>query len=294
MQTSGPKILIYGSCVTRDIQRISDDRFRVLDYIARQSFVSANSPSLPDPDTSAIAGKFLARAIASDFASNAFERIISNIRKSDVLLIDLASERHGVVPYQNSLISRTNDLAKSGLLTPREFNKHIAFDTPEHRKKFRAAAIKLKEELMREKAFRKTLVIATPFTDVTSDGSKMPLSRGKTAEMINNEYAYYYELLRNMGFAILTLPDELCVASPSHKWGISQNHYVSEAYGYLADQIELFMAEPVVAKRVFKALNSGRIFRIEVKHENLEKEILCPKMTKIKNWIRIKKQGNLK
>lgn len=260
MQTSGSKILIYGSCVTRDIQRVSNDRFRVLDYIARQSFVSANAPSLPDPDTSAIAGKFLAKTIASDFASNAFERIISNVRKSDVFLIDLASERHGVIPHRSSLISRTNDLAKSGLLTSGEFKKNLAFDTPEHRKKFRAAAIRLKELLMREKAFRKTLVIATPFTDVTTDGSQVPLSHGKTAEMINYEYGYYYELLRSMGFTILTLPDHLCVANPEHKWGISQNHYVSEAYEYLADQIELFMAEPVIAKRVFKALNSGRIF----------------------------------
>lgn len=262
MQTSGPKVLIYGSCVTRDIQRISDNRFRVLDYIARQTFVSADAPPLPAPDTSTVPGKFLGRSITGDFTSNAMERIKTNVRKSDAFLIDLASERHGVIPYGGSLISRTNDLLKSGLLTPREFNKHIPFNTSEHRKKFRAAALNLKRLLMQEKSFRKTLIIATPFTDEATDGSRVPLSHHKTADMINEEYAFYYDLLKGMGFAILSLPDHLCKTTPDHLWGISQNHYVSEAYEYMADQIELFISEPAIAKRVFATLNTGRIFEV--------------------------------
>lgn len=260
MQSRKSNILIYGSCVSRDIQRITNSRYHLLDYIARQTLVSAYSTPLLEPDTTTLSSKFLERAVKGDFTSNAPSRIKESARKADAIIIDLASERHGVIQYKDGLLSRTNDLFKSNLLTANEFNRSIKFDSIKHRKMFRAAAIQLKELLREEKAFRKTLIIAAPFTDVSINGSKVPLSHHKNAETINNEYSYYYRLLKSMGFAILSLPEHLCKTTPDHTWGISQDHYIPEAYEYLADQIDLFILAPATAKRVFRALNAGTIF----------------------------------
>lgn len=260
MSSPKKKILIFGSCVSRDIQRISGDRFQVIDYIARQTFVSANAPALPEPDTSRIPGKFLARSVKGDFTSDAMERIRQSARKADILLIDLASERHGVIPYRGTYLARTHDLLKSELLTPREYKKHIPFNSTLHRRKFRASALALKSLLKEEKVFRKTIIIAPRFTDISIDGSRVPLSHHKTASKINAEYRYYYRLLRNLGFTVLGLPDHFCKTTPDHQWGIAQNHYITEAYLYFADQLTLFSENPTVSRRVFASLNPEESF----------------------------------
>lgn len=260
MKNRKTSILIYGSCVSRDIQRITNNRFNLIDYIARQTLVSAFSVPLPEPEITAVTSKFQIRSVQGDFASNAPDKLREHAAVADTILIDLASERHGVIEFNKGLLSRTNDLFKAQLLSSGEFNKVISFNSIKHRKLFRAAALELKKLLLEEKVFRKTLIIAAPFTDESTDGSRVPLSHNKNAQTINEEYSYYYHLLKSMGFAILSLPKHLCVTTPEHKWGISQDHYITEAYEYLANQIELFALKPQTAKRVFSELNAPQLF----------------------------------
>lgn len=93
-------------------------RYALVHYAARQSWVSAASPPLAKPENIQL-GPFSTRSLIGDFTSNVPMLLRELGKKSDVILIDIATDRHGVYPVGNSFISNTSELKRSNLLSQR-------------------------------------------------------------------------------------------------------------------------------------------------------------------------------
>lgn len=235
------QLFIYGSCVARDIVRVTEGKFGVVQYVARQSWISAATKGLPRPDASRLS-PFSARSLMGDFASNLPYLLRREGRKADVILIDLASDRHGVYPHGEGFITNSGELRRSGQARSVRGTQLVEFGSSEHRRLFRLAANKLKRVLVSAGLFERVLVLNAPFAGESDDGREVPLARGLTSNEINEKYSYYYHLLAQLGFFVLPVPPaDLVKASSSHKWGLQQDHYVDELYYWWADQIDAFV-----------------------------------------------------
>lgn len=234
--------MIYGSCVARDIVRVIPGRFGLVHYAARQSWISAASKPLKRPSGIEL-GSFSTRSIVGDFLSN----IPATIRKfgdtADVILIDIASDRHGVYPVAESFISNTGELRRARLLRTLSHGPLIEFGSREHQRLFKLAAAKVKRTMVAAGVFDKALVLKIQFAGKSNDGTPMPLARGLTSDEVNAKYEHYYQIFEDLGFQVTpTPPKELQVANSEHKWGLQQDHFIDSMYAWWADQIDEFVS----------------------------------------------------
>lgn len=237
------QLLIYGSCVARDIVRIIPGRFGLIHYAARQSWVSAASKPLKRPQNIDL-GAFSTRSIIGDFLSNVPATIRKFGDKADVILIDIASDRHGVYPVGDSYISNTGELRRSNLLRTIEHGPLVKFGTPQHKRLFKLAVTKIKRILLSAGVFDRVLVLNVQFAGTSNDGTPMPLARGMTSTEVNSVYAYYYQVFEDCGFRVLPEPPtELQIGNSDHKWGLQQDHFIDLMYHWWADRIDEFATE---------------------------------------------------
>lgn len=241
------QLFIYGSCVSRDIVRVTSGRFGVVHYVARQSWISAAGSSLPYPRNVELSN-FSARSLRGDFASNLNYLLRKDGPRSDVIVMDLASDRHGVYPVDGGYVSNTGELKRSGVLKSLDHGELIEFGSREHRRLFRSAAGKIKRVLESRGLFGRVLVLYVPFAGVAREvGAEVPLARGLTAPEVNREYRYYYKVLESLGFTLTPEPPaSMVVTTNEHKWGIAQDHYVDELYLWWAGRIDEFAAERAI------------------------------------------------
>lgn len=216
MQT---RLMIYGSCVTRDIVRITGNRFKLTDYIARQNLISAFSDPVPVPEDWGITSAFQIRSLESDFLSDAPTRIKEHASETDVLLWDIGSERHGVYATSSGeFISATPTQRSSPGVKQIEKLRWVPFGTDEHLRLFEGAAREFRRVLESTGLFSRTHVVRFDFTDDLIEGGN--LNRAKSAAEQNAVHAPYYECLASLGFNLLpSLPNKLCVTTDSHAWG---------------------------------------------------------------------------
>lgn len=235
-----PTLAIYGSCVARDIVRVTEDRFSLSGYIARQNWISAFSEPIPAPREWGVRSNFQAKNLKGDFSSDATVRLRELGKKSDMVIMDLASEQHGVFEWEaGRFVSATPTIRASDFYKSHKRKKHIPFGSLAHIDLFRVAADKMKDFLQSEDLFDKTLVLTAPFTDDIVGGGK--LEKRYSAESLNLAFSAYYELLGTRGFALTApLPADLNVTSEEHQWGAAQDHYIDPAYEWWADSLVEF------------------------------------------------------
>lgn len=240
METAPIRTLIYGSCVSRDVLRIAPEPFQLTGYIARQSWISAFTTPVPSPDLSHVASAFQARNLDGDFRSTARQLMRRHSEATDVLLIDIASDRHGVAQYGDGYVSLTPDHKRAfgGMIRG---GRRVPFASPRHLGLFSAAVKRGSGALGRLGLMEKALVLRAPFTDVTTTGVPM---KGGSVTKLNAQYEPYYEVLAAAGLEIVDLPAELAVADPGHTWGLAPDHYADPAYQWWAERIVNF-ARPV-------------------------------------------------
>src|SRR5690625_2672237 len=81
------------------------ERFEVVCYIARQSLLSADhDASAMFPADVRIDSHFQRRMMTGDFAGDLDERLVGAAGETDVLLWDLADERHGVHVFDDGAV----------------------------------------------------------------------------------------------------------------------------------------------------------------------------------------------
>src|SRR5699024_10556529 len=127
------RVTVYGSCVARDtVDLAGSDHIDVVAYVAGQSLLSA------ERDTSEhcaaeveFISAFELRMLTGDFAGNLAERLAEAAPESDVLLWDLADERHGVHVFDDgSVVTRSIDIVRApAVLSVVDGARRIPFGT---------------------------------------------------------------------------------------------------------------------------------------------------------------------
>lgn len=230
------RTLIYGSCVARDVVRVVPEPFELVRYVARQSWVSAYWPASTVPDVSHLQSAFQRRAISGDFGSTAPRLLRRLSSQVDLVLIDIASDRHGVMRIGRGFVSLTPDHRRAfdGPFAPD--GEFIPFGTDQHLALFTEAATRAAASLQSEGTLGRAVVLAFPFTDRLDTGGAV--AKEKVAvSTLNALYQPYYSALAERGFHILRLPQELAVSTADHTWGPGVDHFADPAPVWWASQL---------------------------------------------------------
>src|SRR5699024_5603239 len=130
------RVTVYGSCVARDtVDLAGSDHFDVVSYVARQSLLPADHDAAAHfPAQAEIGSDFQRRMMTGDFAGDLEERLADAAPETDVLLWDLADERHCVHVFDDgSVVTRSIDIVRQPeVLSVVEGARHIPFGTDEH------------------------------------------------------------------------------------------------------------------------------------------------------------------
>lgn len=235
------RVAVYGSCVARDtVDLAGADRFDVVAYIARQSLLSADHDASGQfPAEVEIDSEFQRRMMAGDFAGNLEERLAEAAPETDVVLWDLADERHGVHLFEDgSVVTRSIDIVRTPeVLSVIEGARHIPFGTDEHFELWAPRAERLRDVLTELGLFARTVVLRVPWALVTTEGKSTPWSMGTSAREANVAYLRYYERLDELGFRILELQPLGVLADPDHRWGLAPFHYTQDVYEEIVERV---------------------------------------------------------
>ncbi len=232
---------MYGSCVARDtIEFAAADAVDLRGYVARQSLISAgNDASTHIPADLDLPSKFQERMIRADFAGGLFGRLESLAGEIDVLLWDLADERHGIYRFADgTIVTRSIDTIRTPvvdeLLSQAE---HIEFGTSEHLQLWRKRVDAFDEFLRAHDLFERTVVLEVPWALRTTEGKTTPWSMGVRATDANKRYRPYYDYLRQRGHHVVELREADVLADPDHRWGLAPFHYTPDVYQEVLRQL---------------------------------------------------------
>lgn len=227
-------MLVFGSCVARDTIEFADpDSVDLRGYVARQSLISAGDDASKHlPDDLGISSKFQERMIRADFAGNLLSRLEGLADQIDVLLWDLADERHGVHRFPDgSIVTRSIDTIRAETVSELlEATEHIPFGTDEHFALWKDRVDAFDARLQELGLFERTVVLEVPWALRTTEGKTTPWSMGVRAGDANKAYQRYYDYLRQTGHHMVELPAEVVLADPNHRWGLAPFHYTPEIY----------------------------------------------------------------
>lgn len=234
-------MLVYGSCVARDtIEFAAAGSVALHGYVARQSLISVDSDATAHlPPSMTVSSKFQERMIRADFLGGLIERLDTMATQLDVLLWDLADERHGVYRFDDGTVStRSIDTMRIPELEA-QFSEAelIPFGTPEHLKVWTERAQAFAGRLRSLELFDRTVVLKVPWAVLTTEGKPSPWSMGVRAREANQSYRPYYAALRALGFRTVQVPQAMVLADPHHRWGLAPFHYSPAVYREVLRQL---------------------------------------------------------
>lgn len=231
-------VRVFGSCVSRDIARICGARLRAVQYIARQSWISAANPPVSAPSVaSQLQSPFQQRNLDGDFASSALGSLRASSRSS-VTVLDLIDERFGVWQLGHGYVTDTQELRESGWNTIIASDaEYIPFGSDTHFDAWSSAAKRILSEISRDKDAGKPIVIRGDFVHSDVEATPLPRYGNRSSEEWNELFARYYQLLEGWGLEIVEPPREFLRTHKGHAWGPAPFHYVDGFYEYAADSI---------------------------------------------------------
>lgn len=180
-------------------------------------------------------GRFRRSNFLSDARGTALDRI-REASESDLLLIDLISERHGIYRQGNSVLTRSIDGIAAHAYDDFSWD-YIPFGSLEHFRLFSHAWDRYVTELKDIGLYDRTLVLHSAWATWTSDNKRCRQSLDYSTRRMNLMYEPYFSLVRLSGVNVLRIPRNLCVADPNHRWGEAPFHYVQDFYRYVATYI---------------------------------------------------------
>ncbi|MEE2568486.1 DUF6270 domain-containing protein [Pseudarthrobacter sp. J64] len=234
------KVMIYGSCVSRDAFEELGTGYTLLGYVARQSVISALSRPTDLLDGEALGSAFQNRSLTGDLKSNLLPTLRRFAEQIDLFVVDLTDERLGVIRLPDgSYVTRSAELATSGRLgNVRGTRRNIDAATEEHWNLWESAATRLFGALTTMGLRDKTLVLNTPWADVTDAGQPVDSFRGLNQDAELTSYlAECCAHIRSLGYNVASLPEGLRVAHSEHKWGPAPYHFAPDANAWIAKQI---------------------------------------------------------
>lgn len=240
------RLFVYGSCVSRDMTAHAVTKYECVQYVARQSWISAATSAVRLPNIpTRLTSPFQIRCVNGDYGSNAHQILREHAGTFDVLLMDLIDERSGVFPAGEGYLTNTWELGMSGWLGESVTAPCLELDTDEHFELWKSAAVKLLEVIHEVGAAERAFVIDTRYSLHSAQGDDLA-KQGKPlppAEW-NRRFQRYYDALPELGFNVITMPQELMIANRDHVWGLEPYHYIDAYYERLDEEIRARIGLP--------------------------------------------------
>ncbi|GAA4719350.1 hypothetical protein GCM10023216_04980 [Isoptericola chiayiensis] len=228
------RVFIYGSCVSRDtFEHLDPGQFELVQYVARQSALSAYTRPVSMVAPPILASPFQQRMVSGDYASNIQSLIPEYGEHTDLALIDLTDERLGVyVLPDGSVITRTHELIDSdveSLLPPG--TQHLAFGSDRHLE-YWTQGITAVGSLFRQHMPRAAIILLDiPWAAYSESGGPAVPSFGVSASEANPVFELYSDIAAQaLNAKVIRLNEHEVSSSPNHPWGEAPFHYSSEVY----------------------------------------------------------------
>lgn len=220
------RVLISGSCVSRDGFTRNAGEPALVDYYARSSLVSGFL-SAPVPldavELERNPSPFQRRMVERDFSKDLKRELQS--AEFDVLLLDLIDERFEIgVTHDGAMYTRSPELSRAGYP---ETARVIEAWSEERFGLF----VDAWHELLRVIPAHRVLVNQAYWATMDKHGE--PLRNAEEAHRANTFLTRLYALARATGTTVLPHSEHAQRTDPDHKWGPANFHYVPEFYDEL-------------------------------------------------------------
>lgn len=236
------RILIYGSCVSRDMFGPEHARhFKVVDYVARSSLASAfQEKEINDRFSENISSSFQRRLVQLDLHKG-LRAILANT-EFDILLIDFIDERFGVFSLANGEIcTLSQELLNGGFDKKCESGQEIPAGTDAFMTLWEHGWAKMLDLLSSRNCAHKIRINKVYWATHRSDGNPLPRTVNGVSIAAGNALldALYARAARNLpARQFITYPRELFVGDINHQWGVSPFHFVPEVYSHARRSLE--------------------------------------------------------
>lgn len=253
-----PRLLVIGSCVSRDILNFLDrDKVVLADYYARSSLAALTTQpaGLCPSQLENIASPFQRRTVERETTKDLYRNGIASIA-ADAILIDLIDERFDVYEAApDVLITASVELYQSGFFADkdRDCTQWIRTGSERHRSLWQRGVERFFEKLKAHGLEQRVIVNKVFWTDQLEDGTPLPNDDRQKRLLANEHLKWMYgELERYVPVERWLVADAQHLrASSNHRWGVAAFHYVDAYYHEMAAKL----VEMIAAIRQGVALN---------------------------------------
>lgn len=235
------RTFILGSCVTRDtFDHLDRERYRLVGYVARQSWASVARPPGLVVDSAGLASAFQRRQIDGALRGDLLERLDA-VGPVDLVLVDLVDERLGLHRLPDGgLVTRSVELYTSRLETGYASTATLLrFGSRGHWRAWRQGADAVLGGLADRGLTDRTWVLAPGWASTSVQGHRRLRGAGGTPRQFRiRSWPYYRTLRRRLGADHLLGTDLAVRADETHRWGLAPYHYSTDVYRSLAEQLD--------------------------------------------------------
>lgn len=236
---------IFGSCVSRDIFRISQLKVNINYYIARSSLISVVSkPINVQEEEINLSSEFQKRLVAYDFNKTFLrETIHSHV---DYLIIDFIDERLNLLKYNDSYVTRSVELVNSKFEEMHNDFQMIKRDSADVKHLWQNSCDTFIKELKKKFAPQQIILHKAYWLTKYKDGNKVydfPENMKKQIISNNKLLEQYYSYFEKEWYGVnsISLDKNSYYADKQHQWGLSPFHYEKEYYEQMNGQIHTIM-----------------------------------------------------
>jgi hypothetical protein len=258
LKKSPSRLLILGSCVSRDILNFSErDDIVLSDYYARSSIASLTAePVEVDPaQYDRIASNFQRRTVKRDIEKTFLREAIFSL-ECDAILIDLIDERfdlYEVAP--GALITVSGELLQTEILTSKDrlSERWIRSGSERHRELWKEGLRRLFEVLTQRGLVSRVIVNKVYWADCMEEGAPLPGHDAEAIRAANELLDWMYRELENYVPLEQWMKFDALRSNAAHRWGIAPFHYsdafYQEAAWQLGERIALVQTGAGIALR---------------------------------------------
>ncbi|WP_421132561.1 DUF6270 domain-containing protein [Alteromonas sp. A079] len=237
------RLVVYGSCVSRDALEYADFDCELVKYIARTSLATQQSiPVIKSDLLDALPSSFQRKMMRVDMEKSLL--FLLDECDFELLLLDLIDERFSIGLFGAGRLTLTNEFLN---VYPKniEYLEWNRFSD----EKFEAWCRGFNELMfvIRQKRNKPTVVLNkvyfAGYSGVDKNSAVECTSFMSTEVTRNNIFLnrmYEYIESNFIDVKILEYSDSLFIANPNHKWGLAPFHYIDELYDETMSKLSAF------------------------------------------------------
>lgn len=239
------KLLIIGSCVSRDVVSFFPDSIELIGYYARSSLVSVMSRPIKEiGGLDDIESNFQRRMVCNDLKKSLRENISQHGAESELIVLDFIDERFDILEVSHGCyITLSGEARKSGFIRSLS-GRLIKSGSSEHANLWKHAWDNF-VFLLRELGLLHKVVVNQPYWSVEDESKTGYEGIGYHSESIyrSNKFLYGIYSYSHEGLSsrqMLKYPPTFLVGSTNHVWGASPFHFVDDYYKHLFLKLKYF------------------------------------------------------